>query len=73
MQDLRMMRFNPHALPLEEIKEKPPQTTPPPNIVNLKKGAQLKKQTSNEANETTPKIYASSIKRREKLLPSLKN
>lgn len=55
-------------LPLEVIKEKPPQASPTPNIVNIKRGP--RKQTSNVSNEVeTPKMAShqlASFKRREK-------
>jgi hypothetical protein len=36
-------KINVAALPLEEIKEKPPQGVGPLNIVNVKKGSTFKK------------------------------
>lgn len=59
------------ALPLEEIKEKPPQGTL--NIVNIKKGP-LKKQTSNVIAPVDGDSVKMLIpfKKREKILPNLK-
>ena len=58
------------ALPLEEIKEKPP-TNAAANIVSLKKGAP-KKQTSGVIDSTDIPLKNHAVKRREKILPSLK-
>ena len=62
-------KINVQALPLEEIKEKPPQANPL-NIVNIKKGPNFKKQVTEMV--STPKALGGTMKRREKL-PSLKN
>lgn len=63
-------KINVAALPLEEIKEKPPQGAGPLNIVNIKKGSAFKKQISDVVG--TPKVLGNTMKRREKL-PSLKS
>lgn len=69
-------KINVQALPLEEIKEKPPQSNPL-NIVNIKKAPAFKKTTTGGGVPTsdlvtTPKVLGGGMKRREKL-PSLKN
>lgn len=68
-------KINVQALPLEEIKEKPPQSNAL-NIVNIKKAPAFKKTTGGGAPisdlVTTPKVLGGAMKRREKL-PSLKN
>ena len=67
-------KINVQALPLEEIKEKPPQSNPL-NIVNIKKAPACKKTTGGAPSSdlvTTPKVLGGGMKRREKL-PSLKN
>jgi len=64
-------KVNVSALPLEEIKEKPPSVVGPPlNIVNIKKAHAFKKQVSDVVG--TPKVLGGTMKRREKL-PSLKH
>lgn len=65
-------KINVQALPLEEIKEKPPQSNPL-NIVNIKKASAFKKNTAPTSDlVTTPKVLGGAMKRKEKL-PSLKN